>query len=359
MPPTSPVKAITPNGMVKTWKRPATATYLRGPKATRRFWIAADRYERANGATYREIEIAHCRASSIPINGKPWSRTSSGKSSGAARPPMGDPQSGAALAGDEQPHAHLMYSERTVDGIERGTRAIFQTVQREHPELGAAGKTAPARKNDCWKPGNGGPRYKRPPPTARPRGAGRSSGLADQGIDRAPEQHLGGRQVRQLAPDQREALLERREPKTNSSTASGRWPSSTSRNTSIALTAAAQQREQAEQAARMAKARAYCQQTLDAFRAELAQKAEQSGPGSRAGAPTAARGRAGAPATARTGTGTAFGATSRPSDRFPSVRGTLANRPCRDDGADPSATRGSLRPRNRHRHGRKGFDMEP
>ena len=34
--------------------------------------------------------------------------------------------------------------------------------------------------------------------------------LADQGIDRAPEQHLGGRRVRQLAPDQREALLERR-----------------------------------------------------------------------------------------------------------------------------------------------------
>ncbi|HRD68209.1 MAG TPA: MobA/MobL family protein [Candidatus Competibacter sp.] len=35
--------------------------------------------------------------------------------------------------------------------------------------------------------------------------------LAEQGIDRAPEQHLGGRRVRQLAPEQREVLLERRD----------------------------------------------------------------------------------------------------------------------------------------------------
>jgi hypothetical protein len=41
------------------------------------------------------------------------------------------------------------------------------------------------------------------------------------------------------------------------------------------LTAAALHREQEEQAARMAEARAYCRQALDEFRAELARQAER------------------------------------------------------------------------------------
>jgi hypothetical protein len=98
--------------------------------------------------------------------------------------------------------------------------------------------------------------------------------LAEQGIDRAPEQHLGGRRVRQLAPEQREALLERREAE-NELLQSQRELAPFDLAQHLHELTATQQREQAEQAARMAEARAYCQQALTAFRTELAQKAEQ------------------------------------------------------------------------------------
>ena len=99
--------------------------------------------------------------------------------------------------------------------------------------------------------------------------------LADQGIDRAPEQHLGGRRVRQLAPEQREALLERRDAENELLQSQQELAPFDLAQHLHELTAVALQREQAEQAARMAEARAYCQEALREFRTELAQKAEQ------------------------------------------------------------------------------------
>ncbi len=79
----------------------------------------------------------------------------------------------------------------------------------------------------------------------------------------------------QLAPEQREALLERREAENELLQSQRELAPFDFSQHLHALTAAAQQREQAEQAARMAEARAYCQHALSEFRAELAQKAEQ------------------------------------------------------------------------------------
>jgi hypothetical protein len=42
-----------------------------------------------------------------------------------------------ALAGQEQPHLHLIYSERHVDGIERTPEQFFKRYNPEQPEKGA------------------------------------------------------------------------------------------------------------------------------------------------------------------------------------------------------------------------------
>lgn len=46
-----------------------------------------------------------------------------------------------AIDGGEQPHAHLMFSERENDGIERDAEQFFKRANRKHPERGGARKT--------------------------------------------------------------------------------------------------------------------------------------------------------------------------------------------------------------------------
>ena len=240
------------------------------------FWSAADRHERANGATYREIEIA------LPRELNPAQRQELVLD--FIRQEIGDRHAhqwaihnpGAALAGGEQPHAHLMYSERTADGIERDPAQYFKRYNGQHPELGGCRKDSAGTEERLLETRQRWAEVQ----NAHLQQHGHAArvdhrSLADRGIERAPEQHLGGRRVRQLAPDQREALLERRAAEDelqHSQRALAPFNLSQHLHT---LTAAARQREQAEQAARMAEARAYCQQTLNEFRAELAQKAEQ------------------------------------------------------------------------------------
>jgi hypothetical protein len=241
-----------------------------------RFWSAADRHERANGATYREIEIA------LPRELNPDQRQALVLD--FIRQELGERHAhqwaihnpGAALAGGEQPHAHLMYSERTVDGIERGTEQYFKRYNGTHPELGGCRKDSAGTEERLLETRQRWAEVQ----NAHLQQHGHAArvdhrSLADQGIDRAPEQHLGGRRVRQLAPDQREALLERRAAEDELQHSQRALAPFDLSQHLHELTAAALQREQDEQAARMAEARAYCQQTLDAFRAELAQKAEQ------------------------------------------------------------------------------------
>ena len=240
------------------------------------FWSAADRYERANGATYRELEIA------LPRELNPAQREALVLD--FIQHEIGERHAhqwaihnpGAALAGGEQPHAHLMYSERTVDGIERGAEQYFKRYNGKHPELGGCRKDSAGTEERLLETRQRWAEVQ----NAHLQQHGHAArvdhrSLADQGIERAPEQHLGGRRVRQLAPEQREALLERRAAEDELQHSQRALAPFDLSQHLHALTAAARQREQAEQAARMAEARAYCQQTLNEFRAELAQKAEQ------------------------------------------------------------------------------------
>ena len=240
------------------------------------FWNAADRHERANGATYREIEIA------LPRELNPAQRQALVLD--FIRQEIGERHAhqwaihnpGAALAGGEQPHAHLMYSERTADGIERDPEQYFKRYNGKHPELGGCRKDSAGTEERLLE--------------TRQRWAEIQNvhlqqhgyaarvdhrSLADQGIERAPEQHLGGRRVRQLEPEQREALLERREAEDELRQSQRELAPLDLARHLHELIAAAARREQEEQAARMAEARAYCRQALDEFRAELARQAER------------------------------------------------------------------------------------
>jgi len=181
------------------------------------FWKAADMFERANGCTYREIEIA------LPRELKPEQRLELVRD--FIRQEIGDRHAyqfaihnpKAAIEGGEQPHAHIMFSERFNDGIERDPQQYFKRANTKNPERGGAkkvrfGETPTERKefliaqrerwatlqNDTLE------RYQHPD-----RVDARS--LKAQGIEREPEQHFGAGLVRTFELAQLHAVIERRE----------------------------------------------------------------------------------------------------------------------------------------------------
>lgn len=180
------------------------------------FWNAADEHERANGSTYREIEVA------LPRELTPDQRRELVED--FVRQELGDQHvyqwaihtPKAALEGGEQPHAHIMYSERRLDGIERDPGQFFKRYNAKNPEKGGAqkasgGKARSAMKDELlltrqrWADVQNA-HLERHGHVARVD----HRSLADQGIERAPEKHLGGAGVRALADRDISTLLERR-----------------------------------------------------------------------------------------------------------------------------------------------------
>ncbi|MBM9292089.1 MobA/MobL family protein, partial [Salmonella enterica] len=123
----------------------------------------------------------------------------------------------AAIAGGEQPHAHIMFSERMNDGIDRDPQQYFKRANSKVPERGGAkkvrfGETPTERKEhliaqrERWADLQNAylERYQH-----ADRVDARS--LKAQGIGREPERHLGAGQVQRFDTDQLQAILERRE----------------------------------------------------------------------------------------------------------------------------------------------------
>ena len=104
------------------------------------YWEAADEYERANGRLYREVQFALPKE----LSGDERRELSSGF---AKRLTEGErlPYTLAIHRGDgENPHAHLMFSERVNDGIERRREQWFRRYNRSDPEKGGALKSRAA-----------------------------------------------------------------------------------------------------------------------------------------------------------------------------------------------------------------------
>ena len=103
----------------------------------RSYWEAADEYERANGRLYREVQFA------LPKELSEAERRELA-SGFAGRMTEGErlPYTLAVHRGDgENPHAHLMFSERANDGIERSREQWFRRHNAAAPEKGGARKS--------------------------------------------------------------------------------------------------------------------------------------------------------------------------------------------------------------------------
>jgi hypothetical protein len=103
------------------------------------FWDAADMYEHAGRRTYREIEV------SIPRELNDEQRVALvrefvANTLGERHAYTWAIHNPLASDGREQPHAHIMFTERVNDGIERDPAQFFKRWNAKEPEKGGAGK---------------------------------------------------------------------------------------------------------------------------------------------------------------------------------------------------------------------------
>jgi MobA/MobL family len=106
---------------------------------TTEFWRASDEFERANGNTYREYELALPRELSRGAQIALVQRFAE-QELGSTRPYQWAIHLSTASDGKEQPHVHLMFSDRQHDGIERGPEQFFKRYNAKNPERGGARK---------------------------------------------------------------------------------------------------------------------------------------------------------------------------------------------------------------------------
>ena len=114
------------------------------------YWRAADAHERANGRLFREIEFAlpleldreqqvelarEFAAKLTSDERMPWSLAiHEGKAKEPGKP--------------DNPHCHLILSERVNDGLQRPPERWFKRWNRKNPERGGARKTAATHSKD-------------------------------------------------------------------------------------------------------------------------------------------------------------------------------------------------------------------
>ena len=109
----------------------------------RAYWAAADEGERANGRLYREVEFALPR------------ELTEGEQVEAAREFAERLTGGERLphtlvmhrGEGENPHCHLVLSERSNDGIGRSAETWFRRWNGRHPERGGARKSTTASRD--------------------------------------------------------------------------------------------------------------------------------------------------------------------------------------------------------------------
>lgn len=180
-----------------------------------KFWKAADTYERANGAAYREHVIAlpnelsmeqNCmlaeRLARELVGTKPFQF--------AIHAPEGK------LGGITNPHMHLMFSDRIQDGIDRPSERMFSRYNPKLPEFGGCRKDSGGRspmvlRNEVIA-------------TRKKIADIQNQALAEHGIDarvdhrslreqgreRRPERHLGQVRIRGMSADEKATYAEAR-----------------------------------------------------------------------------------------------------------------------------------------------------
>lgn len=105
------------------------------------FWAAADKYERAKGAVYREFEIALPRELTKEQRLALVHEMVKNEIGGEHAYTFAIHNPKAAIEGGEQPHAHIMFSERTQDYIDRPAEQYFKRWNAKNPERGGCQKS--------------------------------------------------------------------------------------------------------------------------------------------------------------------------------------------------------------------------
>ena len=114
--------------------------------APRSYWAAADEHERANGRLYSEVQFALPKE----LNEKER-RELAGEFAERVCSRERLPYTLAIHRGGangENPHAHLMFSERGHDGIERSAEQWFKRYNAKAPEKGGARKSRAGKAGD-------------------------------------------------------------------------------------------------------------------------------------------------------------------------------------------------------------------
>ncbi len=180
------------------------------------FWKNADKHERANGSACREFELALPGELTLEqhkevlhqfigaaFRDKPFEY--------AIHRPNG------AISGTSNPHAHVLVSDRVSDGIDRPLEQIFRRYNPHYPSRGGCRKDSggkPAHvlreeliaKRKLWADIQNAA-------LARYGHAARVDHrtLEQQGINRAPEYHLGPARIRNMSNDAKEQYVARRQ----------------------------------------------------------------------------------------------------------------------------------------------------
>ena len=181
------------------------------------FWQAADQFERANGSTYRELEIA------LPRELTPEQRLELVQD--FVRQEAGERHAWsfaihnpkASIDGGEQPHAHIMMSQRVNDGIERTPEQYFRRYNARYPDRGGAkkdsGNLTPTQQKEQlrelrkrWEVKHNEHMRKH----GFERGFIDCRTLKEQGIERRPEVHLGFEAAGRLDDAQRHDIMQKR-----------------------------------------------------------------------------------------------------------------------------------------------------
>ena len=108
-----------------------------------KYWAAADEHERVNGRLFQQVEVA------LPVElderqRRALARSFAEKLTGPERLPytLAIHRGAAKNPGDKNnPHAHLMISERGLDGQDRSAETWFKRANKRNPERGGALKS--------------------------------------------------------------------------------------------------------------------------------------------------------------------------------------------------------------------------
>lgn len=171
-------------------------------------WKAADAFERANGAAYRELVIALPKELTLDqlrslvermisdlVGDKPYQYAVHGPTS--------------SLEGQSNPHLHLMYSDRLPDGIDRPAERMFSRYNSQDPARGG-----------CRKDNSGRTRGQLRQDLVSKRKLvadiqnehlakhGHSARvdhrtLKEQGVARSAERHLGAARIKRMSPEEK------------------------------------------------------------------------------------------------------------------------------------------------------------